>query len=392
MPNPADMALNRAAAGERLSDEDCLALLSLPADRLDDLCQVASSLRDRLHPGVLTYSPKVFLPVTNLCRDRCTYCTFRRDPGDPGQWTMTPTEITDWSSKGKARGCIEALMCLGDKPEIAFRGFKSVLDAYGASSTADYVRIACEVALEQGLLPHTNAGLLSRDEMAMLRPVNISMGLMLENVSPRLRARDMPHQYAPDKDPERRLQMIREAGELSIPFTTGILCGIGENERERVESLLAIREIHERYGHIQEVIVQNFRAKDKTPMFGAPELTDDEMVRIVALARLLLGPQVNLQAPPNLSPAAHGRLIRAGINDWGGISPLTLDYVNPEAPWPHIDVLRETCLEQGFELRARLPIYPEYMDERWVDPRMFESLAAFSGTALSPIESGAVAV
>lgn len=391
MPNPADMALRRAAAGERLPDAEALALLDLPDDRQDELSKAASRLRDVRHPCVLTYSPKVFLPVTNLCRDRCTYCTFRRDPGDPGQWTMTPAEIGDWSRKGKDLGCIEALLCLGDKPEIAFRGFKSVLDAYGAGSTADYVRIACEISLDEGLLPHTNAGLLSRAEMAMLRPLNVSMGLMLENVSERLRGRGMPHQYAPDKDPAHRLQMIREAGELSIPFTTGILCGIGENERERVESLLAIRELHERYGHIQEVIVQNFRAKDKTPMSGAPEIDDDEMVRIVAIARLILGADVNLQAPPNLSPDAHRRLIGAGINDWGGISPLTLDYVNPESPWPHIEELRSTCEEEGFELRARLPIYPEYMNERWLDPRMMEVLAAYRPGA-SAATKGAVAV
>jgi FO synthase len=385
------MALRRAAAGERLPDVEALALLDLPADRQDELSKVASDLRDVRHPHVLTYSPKVFLPVTNLCRDRCTYCTFRRDPGEPGQWTMTPGEIADWSRKGKDLGCIEALLCLGDKPEIAFRGFTSVLEAYGASSTADYVRIACEISLEEGLLPHTNAGLLSRAEMEMLRPLNVSMGLMLENVSERLRGRGMPHQYAPDKDPARRLQMIREAGELSIPFTTGILCGIGENERERVESLLAIREIHDRYGHIQEVIVQNFRAKDKTSMSGAPEIDDDEMVRTVSIARLILGADVNLQAPPNLSPDSHRRLIHAGINDWGGISPLTLDYVNPESPWPHIEELRSTCEKEGFELRARLPIYPEYMTARWLDRRMMDVLAEFRAGA-SETTTGAVAV
>jgi FO synthase len=206
--------------------------------------------------------------------------------------------------------------------------------------------------------------------MAALRPFNVSMGLMLENVSSRLRDHGMPHQFAPDKDPARRVQMIAEAGALRIPFTTGILCGIGENEAERVASLLAIRDLHERYGHIQEVIVQNFRAKQATPMAGSPELTDDDMVRTVALARLILGGEMNLQAPPNLSPSAHARLIRAGINDWGGISPLTMDYVNPEAPWPHVAQLGETCRAEGFELRPRLPIYPEYVDDEFVDPAM----------------------
>ena len=368
MANPADIALGKAAAGERLGENDAYALTHLGADRLADLACVARRIADTFHPRVLTYSPKVFLPVTNLCRDRCTYCTFRRDPHDPGAWTMTPDEIADWSRRGRAVGCIEALMCLGDKPEVAFRGFLGVLAEHGAKSTAEYVYQACEIAIDEGLLPHTNAGLLSKDEMRSLRRVNVSMGLMLENVSPRLRDRDMPHQFAPDKDPEKRLAMIAEAGDLRIPFTTGILCGIGENEAERVASLLAIRDLHERYGHIQEVIVQNFRAKPTTPMAGAPELGDDDMVRTVALARLILGGRMNLQAPPNLSPAAHARLVRAGINDWGGISPLTMDYVNPEAPWPHVEQLRATCRAEGFEVEPRLPIYPEYVDDEFVDP------------------------
>lgn len=370
MPNPADIALRKAAAGIALSADDAYALTHLGVDAIEALCEAAAGLRDHYHPRVLTYSPKVFLPVTNLCRDRCTYCTFRRDPDDTGAWTMTPDEIADWSRRGRDVGCTEALLCLGDKPEIAFRGFHRVLKAHGATTTAQYVGKACEIALAEGLLPHSNAGLLSKEEMAALRPVNVSMGLMLENISPRLRDRGMPHQFAPDKDPARRVQMIAEAGELRIPFTTGILCGIGENEAERVASLLAIRDLHESYGHVQEVIVQNFRAKQSTPMAGSPELTDDEMVRTVALARLILGGRMNLQAPPNLSPSTHARLIRAGINDWGGISPLTMDYVNPEAPWPHVAQLGETCRAEGFELRPRLPIYPEYVDDEFVDPAM----------------------
>jgi FO synthase len=387
MPNPADIALHDAAAGRVLSDDDAYALAHLGPDRLADLCDVASSMRDRRHGKTLTYSPKVFLPVTNLCRDRCTYCTFRRDPGQPGEWTMSPDEIRDWSQRGRETGCIEALMCLGDKPEVAFRGFRELLAEYGAATTAEYVARACEISLDEGLLPHTNAGLLSRDEMAMLRPLNVSMGLMLENVSPRLRDRDMPHQWAPDKDPAKRLQMIEEAGELGIPFTTGVLVGIGETESERIASLLAIRRLHEKHGHIQEVIIQNFRAKARTPMAGAGEIDDDEMVRTVALARLILGADVNLQAPPNLSPSAHRRLVRAGINDWGGISPLTMDYVNPEAPWPHVERLRETCAEEGFTLVPRLPIYPEFVNERFVDPAMMAALAGFSD-----VRPGAMAV
>lgn len=381
MPNPADIALERATAGAGLGPDHAYALCHLPDGDLDTLCEVAGALRDRFHGHTLTYSPKAFLPITNLCRDRCTYCTFRRDPGDPGEWTMSPEEVADWSRRAHAVGCVEALMCLGDKPEVAFRGFRALLQSYGASSTADYVRIACHISLTEGLLPHTNAGLLSRAEMEALRPVNASMGLMLENVSQRLRDRGMPHQHAPDKEPSLRLRMIAEAGELAIPFTSGILIGIGESEAERIASLLALRELHACYGHIQEVIIQNFRAKPRTRMADAPDLEETAMVRTVALARLILGGAMNLQAPPNLNPEAHGRLIAAGINDWGGISPLTMDYVNPEAPWPHIEVLRSTCMQAGFRLRPRLPIYPEYIDERFVDPAMLVALERFAGAS-----------
>lgn len=370
MANPADIALEKAARHEPLLDDDAYALLQIPATDTAALCEVAGAMRDAVHGRTLTYSPKVFLPITNLCRDRCTYCTFRRDPGQEGEWTMTPDEIGDWSRRGRDLGCIEALMCLGDRPEIAFRGFKDFLTSYGATSTAEYVALACQVSLAAGLLPHTNAGLLTKAEMAMLRPLNVSMGLMLENISPRLRDRGMPHQHAPDKEPTRRLRMIKDAGELAIPFTSGILVGIGENEAERVASLLALRRVHAEHGHIQEVIVQNFRAKECTSMAGSPELTDEEMVRTVALARLVLGAQMNLQAPPNLSPGNLHHLIRAGLNDWGGISPLTRDYVNPEADWPAVVSLAELCRSHGYTLRPRLPVYPEYLTTEWMEPAM----------------------
>jgi FO synthase len=376
MANPADIALEKAARREPLSDDDAYALLQIPSSDVSSLCDIASSMRDETHGRTLTYSPKVFLPVTNLCRDRCSYCTFRRDPGDAGEWTMTASEIAEWSRRGRALGCIEALMCLGDKPEIAFRGFRDVLAQHGAGSTAEYVALCCKVALAEGLLPHTNAGLLSKSEMQMLRPLNVSMGLMLENVSPRLRDRGMPHHHAPDKDPEKRCRMLREAGELAIPFTTGILVGIGENEAERIASLLAIRRLHREFGHIQEVIVQNFRAKEATGMAGAPELTDSEMVRTVAIARIVLGPEMNLQAPPNLSPDNLHRLIRAGINDWGGISPVTKDYVNPEAAWPAVASLSDLCSEHGFRLTPRLPVYDEYLSDDWMDAAMLAASEA----------------
>ena len=386
MPNPVDTALAKAERFEPLDDDDAYALLYLPTEELERLVATASVLRDAHHGRTLTYSPKVFLPVTNLCRDRCTYCTFRRDPGEDGEWTMSPDEIADWSARGRALGCREALLCLGDKPEVAFPGFLGRLSEFGADSTVAYVEHACRIALDQGLLPHTNAGLLSKEEMRRLRPLNVSMGLMLENISPRLRDRGMPHQHAPDKDPAKRLRMTREAGELAIPFTSGILVGIGENEAERIASLRAIRRLHDEFGHIQEVIVQNFRVKERIALGDEHELDDDAMVRTVAIARLILGGEMNLQAPPNLNPEAHRRLIRAGINDWGGISPLTLDYVNPEAAWPAIRTLEETCRAEGFELMPRMPVYPEYVNEQFQAPEMLAALERFTESAAAVTE------
>ena len=354
--------LDKALADETLSAEEGYQLVACTDEELTALLATASALRDRHKGRTITYSRKVFLPVTNLCRDRCSYCTFRKDPRDPDAWTMTPAEISEWVERGRHQGCKEALMCLGDKPEKAYHQYRETLAGFGHSTTVEYVYRACEIALSYGLLPHTNAGVLSYDEMKRLKGVNVSLGLMLENISPRLRQRGMAHFSAPDKDPAVRVRMLREAGELAIPFTTGILIGIGETREERIDSLIALRDIHQTYDHIQEVIVQNFRAKPRTRMADAPEPDTVEMIKTVAAARLLLGGQMNLQAPPNLSPDDHKLLLRAGINDWGGISPVTKDYVNPEAAWPHLEKLAQTCREEGFTLRERLAIYPEYID------------------------------
>jgi FO synthase len=268
-------------------------------------------------------------------------------------------------------------MCLGDRPETAFRQYRALLALLGRESTVDYVHRCCEIALEEQVWPHTNAGVLTVAELELLRPVNVSMGLMLENVSPRLQARGGPHHAAPDKDPVVRLRTIADAGELKIAFTTGILIGIGETQEERADSLLAIRDLDERYGHIQEVIVQNFRRKPEIPMREAPEPGDRDIARTVAAARLVLGGEMNVQAPPNLNPTAHRLLLRAGINDWGGISPLTQDYVNPEAPWPHVEKLAETCAAEGFTLLPRLPIYPEFIEqEGFLDPALRSAVVA----------------
>ena len=370
VPTFTDALARVVERGARSSLADVQALMHCADADLPALLAEASALRDRHKGRHVTYSRKVFLPITNVCRDRCSYCTFRKDPGDPGAWTMRRDEIADWLARAAAQGCKEALMCLGDTPETAFPAYRATLAELGHASTVGYVREACEMALAAGLLPHTNAGVLSRSEMELLRPVNVSLGLMLESTSPRLRARGMPHHHAPDKEPARRLAMIADAGRLRIPFTTGILIGIGETVEERADALLAIADLHAAHGHIQEVIVQNFRAKDGIPMAGAVEPTAGEMARAVAVARLVLGGDMNVQAPPNLSPDDHRLLLRAGINDWGGISPVTRDYVNPEAAWPQIPILAATCRAEGFTLGERLAIYSEYARPDFLDPAL----------------------
>jgi FO synthase len=346
-----------------LSDDEALALAEVAGGELPDLLGRAAAVRDRAWGRRLTFSPKVFLPLTNLCRNRCDYCSFRRSPGDEGAWTMSPTEVTGWLTRARREGCVEALFCLGDKPETAFGAYREELRSFGQESTVDYLFHAGQAALEEGLLPHTNAGILTAEDMVRLKEVNVSLGLMLESASARLCQPGMPHHRAPDKRPERRIKMIEEAGRLSIPFTTGILIGIGETRRERVEALLAIRRLHRDHGHVQEVIVQSFRARPDIVMASAPEPTREELAHAVALARLVLDDEVSVQAPPNLSEADDvALLIQAGINDFGGISPVSPDYINPRHPWPHVDALAAACASQGFTLGPRLPVY-----DRWLE-------------------------
>jgi FO synthase len=284
---------------------------------------------------------------------------------------MTPAEIEQQLVRARELGCAEALFCLGDKPEKAFSAYRRTLESLGQSSTVEYLHWAGAKALEHGLLPHTNAGLLTDADMTRLREVNVSLGLMLECSSPRLCEPGMPHHRAPDKRPDRRLAMIDAAGRLRIPFTTGILVGIGETRRERVESLLAIRSAHRKHGHVQEVIVQNFRAVPGVPMERAPEPDDEEVTLAVAMARLILDPDVSLQAPPNLNPASAEALLASGLNDFGGISPVTPDYINPRHPWPHLDALGDACARAGFSLRPRPPIYDRYVGRpEFLDPRL----------------------
>ena len=345
-----------------LTRDDALALIDVQGDELTALLQRAAALRDRHKGRVVTFSPKVFVPLTNLCRDFCGYCTFRKAPGEAGAKSMTLDEVLRVVRQGKALGCTEALFSLGDKPEAIYPEMKRFLTELGYQRTLDYLAEACRIVLDEtGLLPHANPGIMGRNDLRRLREVNVSLGLMLESVSERLLLPGGAHDNAPDKKPALRLRTLRLAGELQIPFTTGILIGIGESWAERIDSLFAIRKLHQRYGHIQEVIVQNFRAKPTIPMRRHADAPQSDMVKTIALARLILGGEMNIQAPPNLTPNGYELYLEAGINDWGGVSPLTPDFINPEAPWPALDLLRQKSRQAGFELKARLPIYPEYI-------------------------------
>jgi 7,8-didemethyl-8-hydroxy-5-deazariboflavin synthase CofG subunit len=345
-----------------------LRLIRCSDNDLPVLLAAARAARDNFKPGVITYSRKVFLPLTNLCRDYCGYCIFRRDPGDPGAHTMTPEEVLSVARAGEKLGCTEALFSLGDKPELLFPEMRETLRPLGYKSTLHYLEAMCELVLrETSLLPHPNPGLLSAEWIARLAAVSPSMGLMLESISHALLAPGAAHDNAPDKVPVKRLRTIEEAGKQRVPFTTGLLIGIGETPEDRVDTLLTIRDLHARYGHIQEVIVQNFRAKPTIPMAHVPEPSQGEMLRAVAVARLLM-PNVNIQAPPNLNAPYYEELLDAGINDWGGISPLTPDYINPEKPWPHLEQLRLRTESKGYQLRQRLPVYPEFVSELTARP------------------------
>jgi FO synthase len=361
-------ALDVSLQSVPISREMACELIQCDDAQLPTLLGAARAAKERFKPGVITYSRKVFIPLTNLCRDYCGYCTFRRDPGDPGAHTMTPEEVLALARAGEKLGCTEALLSLGDKPELLFPEMRKTLRHLGYKSTLHYLAAMCELLLrETSLLPHPNPGLLSAEWISRLAAVSPSMGLMLETTNEALLAPGAAHDNAPDKLPAKRLRTIEEAGKQNVPFTTGLLIGIGESPEDRVDTLLAIRKLHERYGHIQEVIVQNFRVKPSIPMANWREPSHGEMLRTVAVARLLL-PNVNIQAPPNLSAPYYEDLMDAGINDWGGISPLTPDFINPEKPWPHLEQLRQRTEAKGFRLEQRLPVYPEFISSLIAKP------------------------
>ncbi|MFN2469121.1 MAG: 5-amino-6-(D-ribitylamino)uracil--L-tyrosine 4-hydroxyphenyl transferase CofH [Gaiellaceae bacterium] len=337
---------------------------------VDELCAEARRLRERGKGSLVTYSPKVFVPLTKLCRDVCGYCTFAHPPRRGERAYLTPEEVLDVARAGASAGCHEALFTLGDKPELRYRVAREELRTLGCETTLEYLARTARLVLDEtGLLPHLNPGVLTRADVRALRAVSVSQGLMLEGVAPALAARGGPHFGSPDKLPGRRLETLEAAGAERVPFTTGILIGIGETRMERIEALLAIRAAGERYGHVQEVIVQNFRAKPGTRMAGHPEPSFEELLWTAAAARILLGRAWNIQAPPNLSYDRYPELLDAGINDWGGISPVTVDHVNPEAAWPDVELLRRATEDRGLELAPRLAVYPEYLTQpgMWLD-------------------------
>jgi FO synthase len=385
-------ALRRAEQGLTLTRDEAAALLGARDGDLERLLLVAGRVRDaapwyaeggwgRTADGRrrVTYSRKVFVPLTHLCRDACGYCTFAWPPKQDLPAYLSPERVLATARAGQAAGCTEVLFTLGDQPEDRYPAAREWLEARGYETTLQYLRaVSIQVIEETGLLPHLNPGVMSWSDMATLKQVSASMGIMLETTSERLLAKGEAHFQAPDKEPARRLQTLEDAGRLSVPFTSGLLIGIGETLAERIDTLLALRDVHRRYGHLQEVIVQNFRAKPDTAMRAHPEPTFEDLLATIATARVVLGPTVHLQAPPNLSPGVFPLLLRAGIDDWGGVSPLTPDHVNPEAPWPHLDELERRSAEEGFVLTQRLPIYPEHatVPDPWLAGRMRAPVAA----------------
>ena len=390
-------ALARARDGKLLDQAEATILLHARGADLQALLQHAKRTRDAGlkaagRPGIITYSRKVFIPLTRLCRDRCGYCTFATVPGRLGSPFLSPDEVLDIARKGAALGCKEALFTLGDRPEARWHQAEDWLDEHGYDDTLSYVRaMAIRVLEETGLLPHLNPGVLSWQDFQRLKPVAPSMGMMLETTSARLfETKGAPHFGSPDKDPKVRLRVLENAGRSNVPFTTGILIGIGETLEERADSIFAIRKVSREYGGIQEVIVQNFRAKPDTKMRDTPDAELADLAATIAVTRLILGPKARVQAPPNLVGDQHRLILDAGIDDWGGVSPLTPDHVNPERPWPQIDELARLTADAGFTLRERLTIYPPYIREPWLDPRLARHVAALADPATGLADEAAL--
>jgi len=366
--------LDDVVFGKEIGREEAYELMH--SSNADQLLATANRIRKSRNGNTVTYSRKVFIPLTNLCRDTCSYCTYKREPNDVKAIMMKPEQVLEIAQRGKKARCTEALLMTGERPEQKYEEAKQWLESLGFSSTVEYIIQMSELVLKKtGLLPHTNPGNMTKEEMMELRQSNPSLGMMLENVSERLCTKGMPHELAPSKNPKVRLKTLENAGQLKIPFTTGLLVGIGETPYELVDSLFAIKELHTKYGHIQEVIIQNFSPKPDTPMALAPTPTLNYMLKAVAIARIIM-PSMNIQVPPNLNPSHYNRYLDAGINDWGGISPVTIDHVNPEFPWPRIDDVKSATERKGFVFRARLPVYPEYISKDFLSNGVFERVTS----------------
>ncbi len=368
-----DRILTRVIEGEEIKRDEAIYLTSLDPDTLPYLLYAASVIRDRGKGKTLTYSKNVFIPLTRLCRNHCGYCTFKIEPGD-GELLMTPEEVVDMARKGASVGCTELLFVLGDKPELVYKEYRDKIRAMGFDTTTQYLAYVSRLGLQEGIFPHSNMGLATEEELLALKETNPSMGLMLENISDRLLRKGQAHHRCADKVPKLRMKTMEIAGRLRIPWTSGILVGIGETWEERIDSLYALKELSDRYGHIQEIIIQNFSPKDGIDMEAYPPPSFVDMLRTVAISRLIFGENMNIQIPPNLNNRSFSLYIYAGINDLGGVSPITIDYVNPEAPWPQIKKMEKEVQDLGFELKERLPVYPEFITPEFINENLLKQI------------------
>jgi len=367
--------LNRIIDGREITKQDAYEIFLHSESYSEKLFKTASTLRDQNKGRTVTFSKKAFFNIVNLCRDTCSYCTYKADIGESKLSMMNLDDVKKLAKSAAKLRCVEALLVTGESPEQKYDDAVIWLKKNGFSSTGEYLAHCSELVLAEGLFPHTNAGNLNKSEMNDLKKTNVSMGVMLENSSRRLLEKGMPHHDAPSKDPKARIQILKNAGELKIPMTTGILVGIGENEREIIDSLFTIKKLHEQFENIQEIILQNFEPKQDTRMKDHPSTPQQYFKRIVAIARIIL-PEMNIQIPPNLSPNNYNDFLDVGINDWGGISPITVDYVNPEFAWPQINTLENKCAEQSFELKARFPVYPKFI--KMINPNLKEKIEKLS--------------
>ena len=368
--------LNKAESGKVIDRDEALYLVSIEKDEIPYLLLTASKLRDAGKGKILTYSKNVFVPLTQICRNKCGYCTFKYEPGE-GALFMSPDEVVDLAKKGAELGCTELLFVTGDKPELKYPVYREALEKLGYETTADYLIAMGEAGLKENIFPHTNLGLATSEELLAFRQSNPSMGLMLENISPRLLKKGQAHHGCADKVPKLRMNTMELAGEHRIPWTSGILVGIGETWEERIDSLIALRELGAHYGHLQEIIIQNFSPKPGIMMEKYPPPSFVDMLKLVAISRLVFGEAMNLQIPPNLNPETYPMFIHAGINDLGGVSPVTIDYVNPEAPWPKLEIMQDMVKDLGFTLRERLPVYPEFIDDEFIEKDVLTRVVNF---------------